>query len=114
MRSGTGRRYGGRSTFPRSESLGMPTSRMTAPEAHLRPSVVHTTEGLASLAPAWDELRESLDASPFAGPALYRAWLAERGRRVRPLVVAVHDGEGRLRAVAPLVRRGPLAYSLPG
>src|SRR4051812_30309334 len=86
----------------------------TAPPGTYHARVIETTRALDALAPAWDELRESLGASPFVGPALYRAWLDERGQRVRPFVVAVEDADGTLRAVAPFVRRGPLAYSLPG
>src|SRR4051812_42187877 len=88
--------------------------RTSAPPGTYRARVVLTSRAVEDLAPAWDDLRESLGASPFVGPTLYTAWLAERGQGVRPLVVAVEDAGGSLRAVAPLVRRGRLAYSLPG
>jgi len=68
-----------------------------------------------ALSPEWDELCRSLSASPFVGATLFTAWLDERGGRTyEPFVVAVRDPQGRLRAVAPWARRGPLVVSVPG
>ena len=65
-------------------------------------------------ADAWDELRVQCSASAFISPHLLTAWLANLGTDHRPFVVVVEDADGRLRAVAPLVRRGRLAFNLPG
>jgi CelD/BcsL family acetyltransferase involved in cellulose biosynthesis len=80
----------------------------------LAATLITTREGVERLAGPWEELRRRLEASPFVGPTLYLSWLDEFGTAERPFVVAVRDGEGTLRAVAPWVRRGRLAYSLPG
>lgn len=80
----------------------------------LTATLVTTRAGIDALAAQWEELRRSLETSPFVGPTLYTAWFEEFGRRARPFVVEVRDATGRLRAVAPWVRRGPLVFSLPG
>ena len=80
----------------------------------LTATLVTTRAGIDALAAQWEELRRSLEASPFVGPTLYTAWFEEFGRKCRPFVVEVRDATGRLCAIAPWARRGPLAFSLPG
>lgn len=89
------------------------SSSSPATATGFRARVLTTELQLDEVAPAWDALRLEAEASPFLGPVLYRAWLDEFGG-VKPLVVAVEDPAGRLVGVAPLVRRGPLVFSLPG
>jgi CelD/BcsL family acetyltransferase involved in cellulose biosynthesis len=83
------------------------------PADGLHARVLTTESELDGVAAAWDGLRLEAEASPFLGPVLYRAWLDEFGQAA-PLVVVVEDSAGRLLGVAPFVRRGPLAFSLPG
>lgn len=80
----------------------------------LAATLVTTRAGVDELALEWENLRRSLEASPFVGPTLYSAWLDEFGGARRPFVVQVRDAAGGLRAVAPWARRGPLVFSLPG
>ena len=68
---------------------------------------------LDALSAPWEELRQRAEASPFLGPTLYRAWLEELGGSSTPRLVAV-ESAGRLVALAPWARRGPLAFSVPG
>jgi hypothetical protein len=73
-----------------------------------------TDEEVARLAGDWEVLHRSLEASPFVGPTLYRAWHRELGKTRSPFVVAVRDGTGALRAVAPWAGAGHVVYSVPG
>lgn len=67
-----------------------------------------TPDALRVLAPAWDELADAADATPFARPAWCLPWWAQLGRG-RLHVVTVTEGR-ELVAVAPLHERrfGPL------
>ena len=80
----------------------------------LTATVVRTRAGIDTLSAQWEEFRRTLEASPFVGPTLYTAWFEEFGRKCRPFVIEVRDATGRLCAIAPWARRGPLVFSLPG
>src|SRR5262245_18940488 len=76
--------------------------------------LITTRNGVEALAESWEDLRRRVEGSPFVGPTLYLSWLDEFGTTEEPFVVAVRDAEGTLTAVAPWLRRGRVAYSLPG
>jgi len=98
-------------------AVDLPTRTRGLPAATgagLRARVLRSRDAVASLLPAWDRLVEELSASPFLSGTFYLAWLDELGSRREPLVVAVEDAAGALRAVVPWARRGPIAISVPG
>ncbi len=84
-------------------------ARATNPRARIITSEV----GLEALDSRWAALQRDVSASPFTGPALYRGWLEEHEQSAHTFVVVVEEGD-ELVAVAPWVRRGTIAYSLPG
>jgi CelD/BcsL family acetyltransferase involved in cellulose biosynthesis len=67
--------------------------------------VIEVHDGIAPLAPEWDELADRAGAGPFGRPGWAAAWLRAFGPPGRVGVLALR-GDGRLRAVLPLLRRG--------
>ena len=73
-------------------------------------SVIEVAPEIEPLAAEWDALADRAGADPFARPGWVAAWMrsfAPPGR----LGVVVLRGEGRLRAVVPLLRRGAVTRS---
>jgi CelD/BcsL family acetyltransferase involved in cellulose biosynthesis len=79
-----------------------------------RGEVIVTTAGVEGFAPRWEALRGELEGSPFLGSVFYLGWLEKLGSGFDPLLVTVTDDAGKLIAVAPWARRGPLAISVSG
>jgi CelD/BcsL family acetyltransferase involved in cellulose biosynthesis len=65
---------------------------------------------IAAIAAEWDDLADRAGADPFARPGWFAAWWGAFGDEGRFGVVAVRGG-ARLRALAPLVRRGAITSS---
>jgi CelD/BcsL family acetyltransferase involved in cellulose biosynthesis len=82
-----------------------------SPRSVSRPwSVIEVVHDVAAIAQEWDDLADRAGADPFARPGWFSAWWGAFGDEGRLGVVALR-GAGRLRALAPLVRRGPITSS---
>jgi CelD/BcsL family acetyltransferase involved in cellulose biosynthesis len=67
--------------------------------------VIEVVGEIAAIAADWDELADRAGADPFSRPGWFAAWWGAFGDDGRLGVVALRGEEGRLRALAPLVRR---------
>jgi CelD/BcsL family acetyltransferase involved in cellulose biosynthesis len=65
--------------------------------------IITTTEELAALAPAWDELwRRTPSATPFQSPHWLMPWFERFGSGGELAVIASRNGDGSLDTLAPL------------
>jgi CelD/BcsL family acetyltransferase involved in cellulose biosynthesis len=70
---------------------------------------VETYAGIAAVSEEWDELADRAGASPFLRPGWFGAWWRAFGRGSLETVAV--RAAGKLAAVMPVVRRGPMFHS---
>jgi CelD/BcsL family acetyltransferase involved in cellulose biosynthesis len=73
--------------------------------------VIEVVHDISRIASEWDALADSVDASPFSRPGWYTAWWEAFGDQGRFGVIALRGAEGRLVALAPLVRDSAVTRS---
>ena len=73
--------------------------------------VIEVVHDIPRIAADWDALADAVDASPFSRAGWYTAWWDAFGDEGRLGVIALRGAEGRLRALAPLVRDGAVTRS---
>jgi CelD/BcsL family acetyltransferase involved in cellulose biosynthesis len=73
--------------------------------------VIEVVHDIPRIADEWEALADAAQASPFARPGWYAAWWHAFGDQGRFGVVALRGSEGKLRALAPLVRDGAITRS---
>ena len=73
--------------------------------------VIEVVHDISRIAADWDALADSVGASPFSRAGWYTAWWEAFGDEGRLGVIALRGAEGRLRALAPLVRAGAVTRS---
>jgi CelD/BcsL family acetyltransferase involved in cellulose biosynthesis len=68
-------------------------------------AVIEVVGDIGAIASEWDALAERVGADPFSRPGWFAAWCDAFGDDGRLGIVVLRGEEGRLRALAPLVRR---------